>query len=186
MTLTIARLTEADAPAYRALMLQAYEVPDAFTSTPQERAAAPAGFWLERVAHPQGLSVAFGAFDAGQLVGTVTLEFNHRAKTCHKAHVVGMYVHPGQQGKGLGTALLAAALAHAHAQPHVSVLNLTVTEGNAAALALYERAGFRAFGTEPMAVKTPDGFKAKVHMWMPVPVQGGGNVNDDNDNDNER
>lgn len=175
MPLTIARLTEADAPAYRTLMLQAYEVPDAFTSTPQERAAAPASFWTERVAHPQGLSVAFGAFEGGQLVGTVTLEFNHRTKTRHKAHVVGMYVRPEQQGQGAGTALLAAAVAHAQAGGQARVLNLTVTEGNAAALALYQRAGFQAFGTEPMAVQTPDGFKAKVHMWMPVPVQGRGN-----------
>jgi hypothetical protein len=79
MPLTIFRLTEADVPAYRALMLRAYDVPDAFTSTPQERAASPARFWLERVAHPNGLSVAFGAFDGRELAGTVTLEFNHRA-----------------------------------------------------------------------------------------------------------
>ena len=170
MPLTIARLTENDAPAYRALMLQAYGEPDAFTSTPQERVAAPASFWVGRLAHPQGLSVAFGALDAGELVGTVTLEFNDRAKTRHKAHVVGMYVRPDQQGKGLGTALLAAAVAHARTLAHVQVLNLTVTEGNTAALALYERAGFQAFGTEPMAIHTPDGFKAKVHMWKTLPV----------------
>ena len=178
MTLTTARLTEADAPAYRALMLQAYEVPDAFTSTPQERADAPVAFWVGRVAHPQGLSVAFGAFEGTQLVGTVTLEFSDRAKTRHKAHVVGMYVRPEQQGKGTGKALLAAAVAHAQAGGQVCVLNLTVTEGNAAAQALYDRAGFMAFGTEPMAIRTPDGFKAKVHMWMPVPAQGG-TVNSD-------
>lgn len=179
MPLTVARLTEADAPAYRGLMLEAYEVPDAFTSTPQERAAAPASFWVGRLAHPQGLSVAFGAFDATELVGTVTLEFSDRAKTQHKAHVVGMYVRPEYQGKGIGTTLLEAAVAHAQAQPHVQVLNLTVTEGNAAALALYQRAGFKAFGTEPMAIRTPDGFKAKVHMWMPLPVQGSGTVHND-------
>ena len=170
--MTVARLTEADAPAYRALMLEAYEVPDAFTSTPHERAAAPASFWAERVAHPQGLSVAFGAWQSGQLVGTVTLEFSDRAKTRHKAHVVGMYVRPEQQGHGAGTALLAAAMAHAQTLAHVQVLNLTVTEGNAAAMALYERAGFQAFGTEPMAVRTTDGYKAKVHMWKRLPAHG--------------
>jgi ribosomal protein S18 acetylase RimI-like enzyme len=169
MLVTIARLTEADAPAYRALMLEAYQVPDAFTSTPQERATAPASFWIGRLAHPQGLSVAFGAFGAGALVGTVTLEFSDRAKTRHKAHVVGMYVRPEHQGKGIGKALLDAAVAHAQALPHVRVLNLTVTEGNAAAQSLYERSGFEAFGTEPMASHTPDGFKAKVHMWKPLP-----------------
>jgi hypothetical protein len=71
MPLTIARLTQADAPEYRSPMLQAYEVHDAFTSIPQERAAAPASLWLERVSHPQGLSGAFGAWESGQLVGTL-------------------------------------------------------------------------------------------------------------------
>lgn len=167
-TMHITRLTEAHATAYRNLMLQAYEVSDAFTSTPQERAALPASFWVERVAHPKGLSVAFGAFDGEELVGTVTLEFSDRAKTRHKAHVVGMYVQPERQGAGLGAALLAAAQQHAEERGHVRVLNLTVTEGNSAAQALYERAGFVAFGTEPMAISTPHGFKAKVHMWRPV------------------
>ena len=169
MPVTIARLTEADAPAYQALMLEAYEVPDAFTSTPQERAATPASFWVGRLAHPQGSSVAFGAFDAGALVGNVTLEFSDRAKTRHKAHVVGMYVHAEHQGKCIGSALLHVAVAHAQSLPHVRVLNLTVTDGNAAAQALYERAGFEAYGTEPMAIHTPSGFKAKVHMWKPLP-----------------
>jgi len=31
---------------------------------------------------------------------------------------------------------------------------------------LYERCGFRAFGTEPMAIATSAGYKAKVHMWL--------------------
>jgi ribosomal protein S18 acetylase RimI-like enzyme len=43
---------------------------------------------------------------------------------------------------------------------------LTVTEGNAPAVHLYESCGFQAFGTEPMAVLTPTGYKAKVHMWL--------------------
>lgn len=100
------------------------------------------------------------------------LEFSDRAKTRHKAHVVGMYVHPQQQGQCAGTALLAAAVAHAQTLAYVQVLNLTVTEGNATALALYERAGFQAFGTEPMAVRTTDGYKAKVHMWKRLPAHG--------------
>jgi hypothetical protein len=45
---------------------------------------------------------------------------------------------------------------------------LFVTEGNAPAIALYERYRFRPFGTEPMAIATPTGYKAKVHMWAPA------------------
>lgn len=167
-TTHIRPLTTADAQLYRALMLQAYGHPDAFTSTPDERANWPDSFWLQRLAHPQGLSVAIGAWLDDQLVGAVTLEFNDRTRIRHKAHLVGMYVQPDAQGQGAGKRLLAAALACAQARPHIRLVNLTVTEGNTAALALYARAGFQAFGTEPLAIHTPQGFRNKVHMWCPV------------------
>ncbi|MNY83742.1 hypothetical protein D3C86_2267210 [compost metagenome] len=49
-------------------------------------------------------------------------------------------------------------------------MTLTVTEGNASAIALYESLGFKTFGVEPMAIATPEGFKAKVHMWVELPT----------------
>ena len=47
-------------------------------------------------------------------------------------------------------------------------MTLTVTEGNTVALSLYERCGVRIFGTEPLAVATVDGFRAKLHLWTPI------------------
>jgi len=70
--------------------------------------------------------------------------------------------------RGAGSALVQAALARAEARPEVRLVTLTVTEGNARAIGLYERCGFRAFGLEPMAIATPEGYKAKVHMWLPI------------------
>jgi ribosomal protein S18 acetylase RimI-like enzyme len=162
-------LAASDVAGYRELMLHAYTVePDAFTSTPQERAAEPPSWWLKRLEDPAGLSLAFGAFRDGRLVGAVTLEFSTKPKTRHKAHLIGMFVHESCRGLGAGSALVQAALAAARARPAIRQITLTVTEGNAAAIDLYERCGFRAFGTEPMAVAVAGGFKAKVHMWMPI------------------
>jgi len=49
----VARLQPSDAPQYRELMLQAYELAaDAFTSTAGERAAEPESFWVKRIADP--------------------------------------------------------------------------------------------------------------------------------------
>ena len=81
-------------------LLRAYaEVPDAFTATPEERAAEPDSWWLKRIADPSGMSVAFGCFDGSTLVGTVTVEFSPRPKTRHKAHLIGMYVASEVRGR---------------------------------------------------------------------------------------
>lgn len=163
----VTRLAACDAQRYRALMLHAYAVAaDAFTSTPEERAAEPESWWVQRIADARGLSQAFGAFHAGELVGTVTIEFTTKPKSMHKAHVIGMFVNEAARGQGAARALLNAALAAARSRPGVLVVTLTVTAGNLPAMALYESCGFNTFGVEPMAIATPEGFKSKVHMWL--------------------
>ena len=168
----VARLAATDAARYRALMLHAYEVSaDAFTSTPEERAAEPESWWVNRIADPNSLSVSFGAFHDDQLIGTVTVEFAAKPKTKHKAHLIGMFVIESARRLGVGRALVRAALEAAAARPGVVVVTLTVTQGNASAIALYESCGFQAFGIEPMAIATPSGFRSKVHMWLQLPSE---------------
>lgn len=167
--MNITLLSSEHASQYRVLMLHGYQhAPDAFTSTPEERAAMPISWWARRAADPEGKGVAYGAFAGEQLVGTVALEFSSKPKTRHKATLIGMYVLESWRGKGIGRQLVSAALEHAKARIGISVVTLTATEGNDSAIALYESAGFRAFGVEPMAILTPAGYKGKVHMWRPV------------------
>lgn len=152
-------------PAYRALMLRAYaEAPDAFTSTVEDRAGEPDSWWLKRIADPQGLGLALGAFHGGRLVGTVALEFTVKPKTRHKALLIGMFVEADCRGLGAGRALVRAALARAAARDGVSVVGLTVTQGNTAALRLYRSCGFDVFGVEPLALRMADGLRGRVHM----------------------
>ncbi|MFO1312713.1 MAG: GNAT family N-acetyltransferase [Burkholderiales bacterium] len=163
----VAPLTAGDVARYRALMLHAYAAePDAFTSTPAERAALPESWWIARIADPEGLSRAFGAFDGDDLVGTVAIEFSAKPKTRHKAHIVGMFVKESARGLGAGKALVGAAIEAIAARPGLRLVTLTVTEGNAPAVALYNLFGFRAFGVEPMAIAAGEGFKSKVHMYL--------------------
>jgi len=165
----VVALTVEHASQYRELMLHGYEhAPDAFTSTHEERAAMPLAWWAKRAADPMGAAIAFGVFSGEQLVGTVALEFASKPKTKHKAILIGMYVLEAWQGQGIGRQLVRAAIKHAQARPNIAVLTLTVTEGNAPAIALYESAGFRSFGVEPMAIVTPSGYKGKVHMFRAI------------------
>lgn len=166
----IERLTPAHVVPYRALMLEAYERhPDAFTSSAAERAALPLSWWEARVAEgPLPPEAVFGTFIDGRLSGVAGLSFETREKTRHKATLFGMYVPPLARQHGLGAQLVRAALDHAAARPGLALVQLTVSQGNAAAQALYERCGFVAFGVEPMAVRVGDGYVAKVHMWRQV------------------
>jgi RimJ/RimL family protein N-acetyltransferase len=163
----VALLQPSDALPYRQLMLEAYELAaDAFTSTAAERANEPETFWIKRIADPNGLSAAFGAFENQSLIGTVALDFSAKPKTRHKALVIGMYVAPAARGTGTGRALLQAVIEHARGKAGLLMLTLTVTEGNERAINLYRAAGFEIYGVEPMAILTPGGYKGKVLMCL--------------------
>lgn len=162
-------LDASNAQQYRELMLEAYaQAADAFTSTAEEREAEPMSWWVNRIAAPSGLTRSFGVFREEQLVGTVALEYSAKPKTRHSALIIGMYVRPAARRFGAGALLMKAAIAAAGAKPGVRLLRLTVTEGNEPALRLYRSVGFSAWGTEPQAILSASGYKAKVHMVMPL------------------
>lgn len=157
-------LVPADAPAFRALRLRGLrEHPEAFTSSFEEDERQPLEATVRRL--DSGRESFWGAFEQGELCGIAGLQRQPRAKSRHKATIVGMYVAPEQAGKGLGQALLAAALDAARAEG-LGLLVLTVTEGNAAAQRLYERTGFRSFGVEPGAIRVGPRRYAKNHMYL--------------------
>jgi len=163
----ISQLTPADAMAYKALMLHAYEhAADSFTSTPQERALEADSWWLRRIDNPSGLTWVWGAFADAELVGTVTVEYTAKTKTRHKGLIVAMFVRESFRGQGLARKLMCAAIEHGIERQGLRVLQLEVTQGNAHAEQLYQSLGFEPFGVEPMAVWTSEGYRSKVHMWL--------------------
>jgi ribosomal protein S18 acetylase RimI-like enzyme len=165
----IRRLTPDDAPAWRALRLRGLrEHPEAFTSSAEEDEHQPPEAARARLASPDAMF--WGAFEDGRLCGIVGLERERRAKSRHKATVVGMYVAADCAGRGHGRALLQALLAEAGAAGLGSLV-LTVTEGDGPARRLYEAAGFRAFGTEPHAIVVGGRPLGKVHMVLLLPAR---------------
>ncbi|MFN7643714.1 MAG: GNAT family N-acetyltransferase [Burkholderiales bacterium] len=164
--ITVRRLVSDDAPAYRALMLDAYrEHPDAFTSSAEERAAQPTDWWAWRLAPGDAVAQrVFGAFDAGGLVGAAGWSRGERAKVGHRAELFGMAVVAAARGRGAGRALVGAVIADARAAGALTMA-LTVTDGNGAAERLYARCGFVRIGLEPMAVRVGETFVAKATLW---------------------
>jgi RimJ/RimL family protein N-acetyltransferase len=160
------RLVPADAAAYRTLRLRALrEHPDAFTSSYEEESAKPLAATEERLA-PDADCPMWGAFVDGSLVGAVGLLHEARVKNRHKATVVAMYVMPEHGGRGAGAALLARLIDEARHEPGLEQLVLTVTDTNATARTLYEKAGFRSFGVEPRAIRVGDRYLDKNHMIL--------------------
>jgi ribosomal protein S18 acetylase RimI-like enzyme len=163
----IGRLTPQHAGEYRALMLEAYRLhPDAFTSTVAEREGLPLAWWQDRLNEaPDAAQVVLGAWHEGRLRGVAGISFATRTRERHKAALFGMVVTDAYRRRGMGNQLVAAALACARARHGVRLVQLTATQGNAAALALYQRHGFVAFGVEPEAVAVGGTFLGKVHLW---------------------
>ncbi|MGY2398714.1 N-acetyltransferase family protein [Pseudomonas sp. SDO5271_S396] len=160
----IRTLEVGDAVAYRALMLEAYGAyPQAFTSSVAERAAMPLTWWEKRLNNP--LDRLLGAVEGDELVGIVGLAFEPREKARHKVTLFGLYVNAAHQHRGLGRRLVEAALEEACKQPRLKVIQLTVTAGNDAAFALYQRCGFIQYGLEPLAVRVGVDYFDKIYMW---------------------
>ena len=165
----IRRLGSDDAAAYQALRLRALrEHPEAFTSSFEEELGRPLT-WAQARLRPDSQrphDVFLGAFQGAVLLGMVGLQGRYRPKERHNATVVGMYVAPEAAGTGLGRRLMQALLDDARALPALARLDLTVTEGNAAAQGLYTRFGFTVFGIQPDAIRVDGRAWAKVHMGL--------------------
>jgi GNAT superfamily N-acetyltransferase len=168
----IRRLGPEDLAEYRALRLRGLaEHPEAFTSSAEEEAARPPAALASRLAPGPDArhDVVLGAFVDGTLVGIVGLEVDPRRKVRHKAHVFGMYVAREAAGRGIGAALIDAVVAHARSIRGVTQLVLTATAGTPARR-FYERAGFRVFGVEPVAVVVGPDCHDKLHMILFLPA----------------
>src|SRR5262245_14606766 len=83
---------------------------------------------------------AFFALDGDRVVGWADIRREERPAHHHRG-VLGMGVHRDYRGRGIGRALLEAALAKAKEIGLLRV-DLTVYAGNTAAIALYRKCGF--------------------------------------------
>ncbi|MGH8857819.1 MAG: GNAT family N-acetyltransferase [Polaromonas sp.] len=161
----IRRLNSQDAPVYREFRLRGLrEHPDAFTSSFEEAAQRPLADAEKRLAATSTEKI-WGAFVDGRMAGMVGLSRETRLKNRHKASLVGMYVAAEFTGRGIGRALVDTVLQDARASG-IELIILTVTDSNRQAAALYEKAGFASFGTEPDAIRVNGVSFGKTHMYL--------------------
>jgi len=102
--------------------------------------------WKERLAKFGERDYGLVACVEGQIVGMLSLQVSPRLRRAHVGDL-GMAVHDKWAGKGVGSALIKAAIDLADKWLNLSRLELTVYTDNEPALRLYKRLGFEIEGT---------------------------------------
>ncbi|KVA28456.1 GNAT family N-acetyltransferase [Burkholderia cepacia] len=104
--------------------------------------------WQKRLANAHERGASLVAEIDGAVVGHLGLEFEPNPRRRHAAGL-GMMVDATRHGRGIGSRLLAAAIDLAENWLNLTRLELTVFTDNCAAIALYEKHGFRIEGESP-------------------------------------
>lgn len=155
MTVTVRRIRAEEGLRLRALRLSALaDVPMAFGSTLAREEAFPERVWHERAAGGATSTdrATFVAEQDDEWVGLATgLALDPEEPERPEPVLVGMFVAPGDRGRGVGAALVEAVAGWARARGALR-LNLWVSAPNRPAIALYARCGFRPTGeSKPLA-----------------------------------
>lgn len=146
-------LTQNDWLQWKALRLEALQnSPAIFGSTFEEESLLSDQEFKNRLTK----NAIFGAFVENQLVGCAGLYTLGQLKTKHRCILWGMYIQPEHRGKGIANGLVQAVIDCAKSR--ATQLHLSVVTTNLIAIALYEKHGFRIYGTEPKSLKSGDEF----------------------------
>jgi len=138
----IRRLTAEDAEAVREARLEGLRNhPENFGADHDDEAAHPVEWWRARMGNP---GAGFGAWIDWRLAGIISFGQETQKKHRHQGSIGAFYVRPEFRGRGVGDALMKAALEEA--AKRVEHVTLTVTASNAGAVRLYERNGFTTVG----------------------------------------
>jgi len=148
----IRQLTPTDAENYRTIRLEALKnKPEAFSSSYEDEVEFSVEKYRGRFNNDH--TYTFGAFEGGNLVGTVTLICETRKKIRHRATIVAMYVKPDQRKSGVGKSLMNVAINKAKELEKIEQIYLAVTVGNDPAKRLYTSLGFVTYGVDRNGLK---------------------------------
>lgn len=163
--LNVRRLRAEDAADLVALRREALETdPLAFGASADDDRGLSLEFVRSSLADHQEQAM-FGYFDGDSLSGMIGVIRAARVKRRHTGSIWGMYVTPGARNKGVGRALLEAAVQQARGWG-LDQVQLEVTEAAPAAKRLYEAVGFRSWGREPRALHWKGRFVDEHHLVL--------------------
>ena len=120
--------------------------------------------WIRSVRELDGVCVIVCEVD-GELAGNCEVRFHRGIKMGHRG-TIGIVLTKAYWGLGIGTAMFEEMICFARTRDGAVQLELEFVEGNARALALYEKMGFAITGVKPNAVRLKDGRMLKEYFMV--------------------
>ena len=140
--------------------------PTAFLTTYEETQENGFEAFAERFKANDDSNSVYVGKDGDQIVAMAGIHQQSRPKLKHKAYIWGVYVDKSYRGQGLGTQLIEQLVVHAREKMTVTSVYLSVEETNSSAKNLYERLGFRVWGTEPRAMYDAKNYYDETHLVL--------------------
>lgn len=161
MDITTRRLLPADWKQWKQIRLESLRLhPESFGSSIEEEESLSAQDFQKRIEN----NAIFGAYDGDNLIGTVGFFALKNMKSRHRGTMFGMYIRKEWRKNGAGDKLVETVINHARSL--VLQIHCTVITENIAATKLYERHGFKIYGTEPRALKVDDAYHDEYCMAL--------------------
>ena len=153
MDIKIKLLEAADWNEWHPLRLEALQAePAAFCSSFEEES-----HWtMQEIQAYLERNDILGVWINDEFIASAGFYRQNSLKTQHKGVLWGLYVKPAYRNQGIASQLISAIITLARAQ--VTQLHLMVTANNPNAMMLYQKHGFKIYGTEPHALKIEQDF----------------------------
>ncbi len=150
-------LTEHDAETWWHLRRLALATdPESFVESVEDHDQTPLEDTRERLRRSDAENFVVGMFADNELAGVAGFYRYQQAHFRHKGYVWGVYVRKESRGKGVAQRMLEEIIRRARQIPGLEQITLIVSAAQPGARRVYERVGFKLYGTEPRSLKIGD------------------------------
>ena len=166
-SIVVRKIQSHESLLYRSIRLACLKnAPDNFGSIYEEEMSIPKLKFESYIEQENDERFMFGAFDNGNLIGIVGFERVERQRACHRGEVVQMYIDAAYRGQNIGEQLLRGLIEQAFSVKGIEQLQLSLIASNRAAIKLYEKIGFQAFGVQPRYFKVGEHYMDQQFMQL--------------------
>ncbi|MEM7375543.1 MAG: GNAT family protein [Bacteroidota bacterium] len=137
------------------------EHPDSFGTTYEEEINKEKLKFDEYLARDDPQNFIMGAFEEALCIGICGFIREEGKRSCHRGHLVQIYVRKKYQGRGIGKELIARTIKKAFDELAVEQILLGVITDNAQANKVYEKLGFAEYGLIREYLKLEDRYLDK-------------------------